>query len=377
MIHRRPRPARVLGLAAFALVAAACSSSSSTTTSTADSTPTVETVPTTTIAVASTIAEPTTTAEAPTTVTEAPTTTAAPAPTWPLTGLPQTDPLLALRPAIAVKLDNHKEARPHAGLIQADIVFEEIVEAQITRFFAVFHSTDAAPVGPVRSARTTDVDLLNQLNRPLFAWSGGNRGVVQAIGAANAESRAAGQRPDLYYRDQERHKRTAIEHTLFLKGTQDLWATISPGQGTPSPLFQYRPAGTPSVGDPSAGFDLNLRSVPVHWTWDAAQGLWLRDEYGAPHTDISGAQISTNNVVVEFIQYGTSPVDARSPQGYSVGSGDAMVFSDGKVQLVHWDRPSADAPATFTTADGSPVLLTPGRTWVELAEAGSSRITPA
>ncbi len=71
-------------------------------------------------------------------------------------------------------------------------MYEEIVEG-ITRFFAVFQSTDAAPVGPIRSARTTDVDLLNQLNRPFLVWSGGNAKVVAAIAKANAESRAHGQ----------------------------------------------------------------------------------------------------------------------------------------------------------------------------------------
>ena len=93
-----------------------------------------------------------------------------------------------------MKIDNHRDARPHAGLNQADVVYEEIVEG-ITRFFAIFHSTDADPIGPIRSARTTDVDLLNQLNRPLFAWSGGNADVVQRIGNANAVSRAHGQAP--------------------------------------------------------------------------------------------------------------------------------------------------------------------------------------
>ena len=115
---------------------------------------------------------------------ETTTTTTIPPVVWPLTGLPGADVPRAALPALVVKIDNHARARPQVGLVQADVVFEEIVEG-ITRFFAVFHSTTADPVGPVRSARTTDIDLLRQLQRPLFAWSGANNGTIKALRAAD------------------------------------------------------------------------------------------------------------------------------------------------------------------------------------------------
>ena len=103
----------------------------------------------------------------------------------PLTGLVVAHPNKLLRPALAVKIDNldtpGESALPQTGLNQADIVFEEVVEADITRLVAVFHSVGTDPVGPVRSARTTDVHLLPQLHRPLIAWSGGNGNVIGAI----------------------------------------------------------------------------------------------------------------------------------------------------------------------------------------------------
>ncbi|MCA1844637.1 MAG: DUF3048 domain-containing protein, partial [Actinobacteria bacterium] len=88
----------------------------------------------------------------------------------PLTGLPPA----ANRPALVVKIDNAPKARPQAGLNQADVVVEEKVEDGVTRFFTVFHTADADPVGPVRSARSTDLALTGALNRPLFAYSGTN-----------------------------------------------------------------------------------------------------------------------------------------------------------------------------------------------------------
>ena len=364
------RHAAVLGFAAVAIAACGGSSGSSAPTTTSFVTiPPAVTAPSTT-AGPSTTTEATTTSAAPTT--ETPTTSAAPVPTFPLTGLPIVDPNLAARPALAVKINNHPDARPQAGLNQADIVYEEIVEG-ITRFFVIFHSQDAAPIGPVRSARTTDVDLLNQLNRPLFAWSGGNGGVVRAINGANAESRAPGQAPG-YYRDQERLKRYAIEHTLFNDGTATLYTTAQLSQGLPTPFFAYRAAGEAVAGVPANSIAAKMNSVPVTWTWDAPSGTWIRTEYNAPHVDTTGASIAFENVIVQWCDYRRSSADPKSPEAITVGSGDAWVFTAGKVITGHWDRPDAAAPATWTDDAGNPIKLTPGRTWIELAHTGGTKI---
>ncbi len=127
---------------------------------------------------------PPTTATSTTVPETAPPTTIPPVPVYPLTGLPVTDAAAAARPAMVVKIDNNKRARPQSGLNEADIVFEEIVEAQ-TRFAAVFHSQGSDPVGPIRSGRTQDIDLLGSLNQPLFVWSGGNPSVTKAIEASD------------------------------------------------------------------------------------------------------------------------------------------------------------------------------------------------
>ena len=112
-----------------------------------------------------------TVAAAESTVAEA-TTTTIPVVRSPLTGAQAPDETLINRPAMVVKIDNHPKARPQWGLNQADIVFEENVE-QLTRFAAVFQSQGSDPVGPIRSGRLQDIDLLASLNSPLFVWIGG------------------------------------------------------------------------------------------------------------------------------------------------------------------------------------------------------------
>src|SRR5947208_4946338 len=147
-------------------------------------------------------AAPTTT----TTTTSSTTTTAPPPPpVYPLTGLPATNPAHLARPALVVKIDNadgsgSNSARPQMGLNQADVVYEEMVEGSVTRLAAVFHSGDSDPVGPVRSARTTDIAVFSPLNRPLYAWSGANGDFAAIIRSSNLIDVGYDAQPDAYER---------------------------------------------------------------------------------------------------------------------------------------------------------------------------------
>ena len=165
------------------------------------------------------------------------------------------------RPALVVKIDNNPRARPQSGLNEADLVFEEVVEAG-TRFAVVFHSGNSNPVGPIRSGRTQDIDLLGGLNQPLFAWSGGNANVERAI----ADSDFIDLNPRSHgglYRRQGNNPRP---HN-FYSDTDKLFAAAGPeATGRPVPLFAYlapgaaarrgHPAGVPRSGwtpTPSSG----------------------------------------------------------------------------------------------------------------------------
>lgn len=209
-------------LVVSSVVLAACSSGGDD-----EAAPDTAPAPVTTVieAPSTTEAAATTTTKPATTTTVAPTTTLAPAVTAPLTGLPVQDESILDRPALIVKIDNHESARPHSGLNQADIVIEELVEG-ISRFAVVFHSQDAAPfgeVGPVRSARTTDVDLVSMFGRPLFAWSGANRVTGAAILNSGIVDVGANAKPRSY-----RRGRGTAPHNLF-SNTGELYSFAEPG----------------------------------------------------------------------------------------------------------------------------------------------------
>ena len=341
MLSTSRRVLQVGGLTAL-LVVAACSGGSG---GSGDESATPET------------AAPATTAESTTTTTTIPPILA------PLTGLAVDAPIT--RPALVVKIDNHPKARPQWGLNQADIVFEENVE-MLTRFAAVFHTTDSDPVGPIRSGRRQDVDLLESFNAPLFAWSGGNAEVTKLIRASTMVdlSHSAANDAGGYRRESSR----SAPHNL-IADTSKLWTLAPEGAAPPQAQFAYRAAdeAIPATARETAGIKLSMDGVRVLWEWSSEFGRFLRSQDDKPHVDVDDVRINAANVVVLYVQYSKS---GYSPVAKTIGSGEAWVFTAGKLFQGTWERDEAGKPFTLKDTAGNEIKLTPGNTWVQLPRIG-------
>lgn len=270
------------------------------------------------------------------------------------------------RPAVVVKIDNLDAAWPQAGINQADITFELLVEG-VSRFAAVFNSEDAALVGPVRSARTSDVNLLSMLDWPCFAFSGGNDPVLQAVGAGALVDVSATVAAAAYARAEDRE----MPHNLMTSSSA-LRNACSDG-GAPGPLFDYG-AGPGDRGAEVGGVALAFGASVSRFVWDAPSGRWLRYVDGYAQVDTAGVQVSPVNVVVLATDYLPSPADPRSPEAQTLGSGEAWVLVDGRAVSGTWERSSATQPYLLAGDDGAPLILRPGRTWVALAPSGSAEL---
>lgn len=341
---RLPRLFAALGLVA-ALGVAACSSDSAKSAPASSSTQPLSTVPAT--------LAPTTT---PTTL--ATTTTEPPLPPYQLTGLPATDPAIAARPAMVAKIGNY-DRYPQTGLNEADIVFEEIINDHVTRFAAVYHSvTPTDIVGPIRSGRRQDVNLLSPLNHPILAWAGGNAFVTNEIDDSTLVNMNM------------THCNGACFRVDFVSSPYNLyfdiakaWTVAPPGGLTPPQLFQYRTPDSPPQGTPASRVDMTLDSYRVAWAWNPATGLYEREQNGKVDKERSGAVVTTNNVLIMVMKY---KAGLGSPDAQSIGSGEAYLLTGGQVIHGTWSRADEFQVFTLTADDGTVMLLTPGRTFIEL-----------
>ncbi len=354
MKHSKPAAA----LLSLALVAAACSSG--------DDTAEVEEESTTTTEAAVT----TTTAEEDE---ETPTSASAPAgDAAPLTGLSLPDGDDLDHPALAVKMDNHPNARPQTALDQADIVFEYRHEG-VTRFLAVFHSQLPSPVGPVRSSRTSDFDLLRGLDTPLYSSSGGNDSVAASLRSLPIHDVTAISQ-SVYFRDGTR----PAPHNLFVNA-EDLVELAPADAPTPDPWFSYQDADAepnPTATDVDGAVTIRYQGSPVvTYTWSSEAEGWLRAQDNRPHTTVTGDQLAPTNVVIMVTTYGTSAADAASPEVVSVGEGQVFVLTDGKVIEGTWTRATASDKPELLDADGDIIELMPGGSWVLFPESGQVTVS--
>jgi hypothetical protein len=279
-----------------------------------------------------------------------------------LTGLPDPTGVAQTRPVLSVKVENTPEARPQSGLESADIVWDEVVEGQITRLLAMFQSRSTDVVGPIRSVRLTDPLIVWPVGG-IFAFSGGAPAIVTAINAAPVKVIDENAANAAMFRDTSKR----APHNLF--GHPDaLWA-FGGTPAPPPPLFRYLRAGTAETGGtPAASVSIGFRGeYSVGYTWDAASGTWLRSTAGRPFMSRSGAQIATQNVVVLPVTY-QGGVGEEGSVAELIGQGSATVLAGGRSIPARWTRPDKTRPMQLTTTDGAPIRLVPGSTWVELPD---------
>lgn len=377
--------------------AVATASSTTTTTSATTTTTSTTVAPTTT----TTTARPTTTTSTTTTVREKPkpkpttTTTVAPITTTmengvpvfapyetlpplkgvaALTGAPATEELAA-RPIIAAKIDNFSRARPQWALDQADIIIEENVEG-VTRFVGLFHTNVPDRIGPIRSARTGDLDLFTTLNRPIVVWSGGNRGVTNWIESAASSDVLvdfSAQKNPCYNRNSGR----SAPHNLQLDPSC-AWGTATTA-GPARRIFAHDDGWVPGRNytfTEDTSFEIQMDGVRAGWAWDGDAGLYRRAQNGGAHVAVSGDQIAVNNVVELYVYHAPSPVDARSPNPVTVGNGRAVVHRNGRAIEGIWLRDNAFDQFVLADAEtGRHIPLDQGTTFVELVRDRSSSST--
>ncbi|MQA12781.1 MAG: DUF3048 domain-containing protein [Pseudonocardiaceae bacterium] len=280
-------------------------------------------------------------------------------PVSPFTGLP-TD---LAAPVLVVKIDNVGQARPQTGLTAADLVYVEPVEGGISRLAAVFQSQVPPVVGPVRSVRRTDVQLLANFGRPAFAFSGEAPELRPLLDRSPAVDVSAPARPGAYFREGARPR----PHNLYGDA-----ARLAPAGAPPVDIgFEFGP--TPAGGRPVEATSVSYRSARIGIEWAQAQHRWVFAMDGAPLRAAEGGRPGAATVVLQRVRLKPTAIrdatGAVSPFAVTVGHGEAVVLRDGRSFQGQWSRPAPPAPTTFSRSDGTPLPLAPGKVWVILVPA--------
>ncbi len=269
------------------------------------------------------------------------------------------EPISALRTELIFKIDNVEQARPPTGLTKADIVYILPVDGGLSRIFAVFSSHVPAIVGPVRSSRAEDIQLLRQFGRPAFAFSGAQPELLPVVEHARIVDLYSGIVAG-YFRDYRR----IAPYNLYAR-TKVLLREAKGASKARDIGFRFGLA--PPGGRPVTSWSVTYPAASFTFRWSPSRHRWLSWMDGKPAYATEGGQLGAPTVVVQSVVVGRShfrELGIRPPYANTVGSGFAVVLRNGHAYRVHWSRPRADGGTTFTLPDGKRMPFARGQVWV-------------
>jgi Protein of unknown function (DUF3048) N-terminal domain/Protein of unknown function (DUF3048) C-terminal domain len=273
-------------------------------------------------------------------------------------------------PVLAVKMDNTPASNPHSGLLAADIVYLEQVEGGLSRFAAIYSTSIPAVVGPVRSARITDIELLAQFGRIAFAYSGAQPRMLPVLAAANLYNVSADESGLGYFREFDRvspENLFATTRTLLGRAPN---AAVARNIG-----FTFS-TSIPGGGRPVTSVSASYPATTVTFVWSAAQQRWLVAMNGVPAMATEGGQLGGKNVIIQYVTLTPSiyydVLHHNTPMSTTVGTGTDLIFRNGMAYAGTWSRPQQYDGTTWYV-NGHQFPLEPGQTWVVLI----NKATPA
>jgi hypothetical protein len=286
----------------------------------------------------------------------------------PLTGLEVGDEALTKRPITAIMIENSPDARPQSGLKDAGIVYEAIAEGGITRFIALYQEARPGLIGPVRSVRPYYVEWASAYD-PAVAHVGGSARALQMIRSGNYgvdldQFFNAG----TYWRANDRY----APHNVYT--SFDRLDALNAAKGkagsnfTPLPRKDDNKSKTPNAT--YINMPVSSGAYAVEYDYDSASNTYVRKEGGAPHVDREGGQLTPKVVVAIEVNMSLEFEDGYREQITTTGSGRAWVFQDGTVQEATWQRPDVKSQLSLTGADGKPISLNRGQTWISAMTNG-------
>jgi hypothetical protein len=279
-----------------------------------------------------------------------------------MTGL-QVDPSVNERTVTGVMVENSELARPQSGIDQADVVFEAVAEAGITRFLLLFQDSQPQYIGPVRSVRPYYISWAMGFDAAI-AHAGGSPEALADMKNLNVKDLDQFYNGSYYTRISSRY----APHNLYTSMGQLNDIEISRGYGKAKYTPLVRRAETPSKTPNARSIDMTISSSVFnpHFDYDPGTNSYKRSQGGAPHMivdkDGGRSHLLPKVVVALVMQQGIEADDLHTSYGV-LGAGHAYIFQDGNVAEGTWYKAKNTDQITFKDANGAPIALNPGQTW--------------
>ncbi len=286
-----------------------------------------------------------------------------------LTGMP-VPPEYNLLPVTGIMIENSPDARPQSGLNQAGVVFEAVAEGGITRFLTLWQEAQPDYVGPVRSVRPYYLQWLQGFDAAV-AHVGGSPEALAKIKSDGIKDLDQFYNGGAYQRVTQRYAPhnvyTSLGGLLALEKSKGFTSSNFTGFARKV----EKPITTPATAK-TIDFAISGPLYNVHYDYDAASNSYLRSEGGTPHKDErSGQQIKPKVVIALIMPQGLNS-DGIHTTYNTLGSGTAYIFQDGTVTQGTWSKASDKEQFRFGDANGSPIGLNPGQTWLTALGATTS-----
>jgi hypothetical protein len=272
---------------------------------------------------------------------------------------------------LVVKIDDTNAAHPQIGVEDADVVYVEQVEAGLTRLAAVYTSKLPPLIGPIRSARISDLELLAQFGRVGFAYSGAQSKMRPVIAAANLENLSAERNPpSIYGKDPNRPGPVdmILKPDLLLER-----ANSNPKIKIDSPTISVFPFGKVPKGETNtANAKVKWPSAKYELRWDSLAEKWLIYFNEKPNLAASGEHLFADTAIIQIVSITPSIYGDKfgeiTPFSKTTGTGKAVMLRDGFSYQISWQRDTETELTRWQTIDGEPANFKPGRTWIFLTD---------
>lgn len=285
-----------------------------------------------------------------------------------LTGL-WIDKKLANKRPYAIMINNIKYAAGrHSGISQASVLYEAIVEGEITRLMGIFEDFDGKKIGSVRSARHYFVSIADEYDA-IYVHYGQTKYALSKIAELGVDhlSGLSSEGTTVFYRDSS----IKAPHNAFASYNGIMAGTELKGYRTKYrdnvKHFQFYSKNTNlKKAEKAEKITLGYSNKP-YFEYDSKKKVYNRFQFGTPHMDISNnTQLSFKNVLVQFVREWNIDKNGYQTMDFANSSGKGYYATNGKVMEITWKKNESTKEMHYYTTDGKELKMNPGKTYVAI-----------